>query len=98
MNPCRGTAKLGTMKSKNYEKETALSTNADGSCYKIYVKGHLDHSWSDWLGGLEIELINDGGMILTGYIEDQASLMGILNKLYNLNLAILSLSKTSQKK
>jgi hypothetical protein len=98
MNSCRGTVKLGTMKNKNDEKENVLATDTDGGFYKILVKGHLDNSWSDWLGDLEIELVNDGGMILTGYIEDQAALMGILNKLYNLNLAILTLSKTSHKK
>ena len=87
--------KLGTMKNKNVEKENVLATDKDGSFYKILVKGHLDNSWSDWLGGLEVELLNNGEMILSGHIEDQAALMGILNKLYNLNLAVLSLSKTS---
>ena len=90
--------KLGTMKNKNDEKENVLAADTGRGFYEIHVKGHLDNSWSDWLGGLEIELVNDGEMILTGYIEDQAALMGILSKLYNLNLAVLSLSKTSQKK
>ena len=87
--------KLGIMKNKNDEKENVLGTDTDGGCYEIHVKGHLDNSWSDWLGGLEVELLNNGEMILSGHIEDQAALMGILNKLYNLNLAVLSLSKTS---
>ena len=66
--------------------------------FEIKVRGHLDKSWSEWLGGMEIELANEGEMILTGNIGDQAALMGILNKLYSLNLTIVSLRKTNQRK
>lgn len=75
----------------------ALSTGAQGRFYEIHVKGHLDESWSDWLEGLEVKLLNNGEMILYGHIGDQAALMGVLNKLYGLNLTLLSVSKVSQK-
>jgi hypothetical protein len=68
------------------------------SFYEIRVKGQLDESWSDWLEGLEVKLLDKGEMILSGYIGDQAALMGTLNKLYGLNLALLSLSKVNSKK
>jgi hypothetical protein len=90
------------MKSKNSENENAkesnLSTEARGGFFEIRVKGHLDESWSDWLGGLEMELLDNGEMRLRGHIRDQAALMGILNKLYSLNLILLSLSEVNQKK
>jgi hypothetical protein len=86
------------MNSKNNENEIKLSSGTIGAVCEIHVKGHLDKSWSDWLGGLEIELLNNGEMILSGNIGDQAALMGILNKLYNLNLTLLSVSNTHQKK
>jgi hypothetical protein len=86
------------MTSKNYENKIRLSTGTHGGFFEIHVKGHLDASWSDWLGGLEIELLHSGEMILSGHIKDQAALMGILNKLYNLNLTLLSVSNTNQKK
>ena len=46
---------------------------------------------------MEVKLLDDGGMILSGYLEDQAALLGTLNKLYGLNLALLSVSKTKPK-
>ena len=82
----------------NNENKSALSTGAHGGLFEIYVKGHLDESWTDWLEGMEMKLLDNGEMILTGHIGDQAALMGILNKLYGLNLALLSVSEVDQKK
>ncbi len=59
-------------------------------CYEIRVKGHLGSQWSSWLGGLDLRRLDSGEMILSGPIADQAALMGILNKLVGLNLALLS--------
>jgi hypothetical protein len=88
------------MTSKNNENENAIKllTNARDSFFEIHVKGHLDKSWSDWLEGLEVKLLDNGEMVLSGYIVDQAALMGILNRLNNLNLKLLSMSKVNQNK
>ena len=75
----------------------ALSTGDQGDFFEIHVKGHLDDSWTDWLENLEMKLLDNGEMILSGYIGDQAALMGTLNKLYGLNLTLLSVSKVDQK-
>ena len=80
------------------ENGGALSTGLRGSWFEIRVKGHLDESWSDWLEGLEVKLLDNGEMILLGRIADQAALMGILNQLYGLNLALLSVSEVKEKK
>ncbi len=74
-----------------------LSTGLQGEFFEIQVRGQLDESWSDWLGGLGMKLLDNGEMILSGYMADQAALMGILNKLYRLNLPLLSVSKVDQK-
>ena len=74
------------------------STGAQGRSFEIRVKGHLDDSWSDWLEGLEVRLLENGEMILLGQIRDQAALIGILNRLYGLNLSLLSVSEVNQKK
>jgi hypothetical protein len=66
--------------------------------FEIQVKGQLDNSWSERMGNLEMKLLPEGEMILRGYIEDQAALMGILNNLYNLNLTIISVTNTSNDK
>jgi hypothetical protein len=81
----------------NNQYQGSLSTCSQGECFEIRVKGQLDESWSDWLEGMEVKLSDNGEMILFGHIEDQAALMGILNKLYRLNLTLLSVSKAAQK-
>ena len=81
----------------NTYKEDHFSTSAQGGLFEIQVKGQLDETWSDWLEGLEVTLLENGEMILTGHIGDQAALMGTLNKLYGLNLTLLSVSRVDQK-
>ena len=82
----------------NKENKGTLSTGTRGGCFEIHVRGQLDKSWSDWLEGLEVKLLDNDEMILSGYIADQAALMGVLNKLYGLNLALLSVSEVGKKK
>ena len=81
----------------NKRIQSIPATGAQTGFYEIRVKGQLDESWSDWLEGLEVKLLDKGEMILSGYIRDQAALMGTLNKIYGLNLTLLSMSKVTQK-
>jgi hypothetical protein len=71
--------------------------HAGGGLFEIHVKGQLDSRWSDWLEGLEVQLLDNGEMILFGPIVDQAALMGVLNKLSRLNLALLSVNEIKEK-
>jgi hypothetical protein len=86
------------MNNKCYENADFLPSATHGSFFEIRVKGHLDESWTDWLEGLEIKLLDNEETVISGHITDQAALMGVLNKLYNLNLTLLSLSETNPKK
>lgn len=65
--------------------------------YQIIVQGCLDLSWSDWFDGMEVtnETSKDAQLITTlnGNIEDQSTLRGILNRLWDLNLTILSVKR-----
>ncbi len=79
--------------SKNHEEQAYRSSGSEGRDFEIHVKGHLNTSWSDWLEGMEMRLLDNGEMILSGYIIDQAALMGVLNKLVRLNLKLLSLNE-----
>jgi len=60
--------------------------------FEIHVKGHLNSDWSEWLEGLEVKLLENGEMILFGPIQDQAALMGLLNKLSRLGLTLISVN------
>ncbi len=82
----------------NRPKKSLQHKIPQGGFFEIQIRGQLDESWSDWLEGLEVKLLENGEMILSGYIGDQAALMGILYKLYGLNLTLLSLNKIDQKK
>jgi hypothetical protein len=102
MNSRLETAKLVSMNNwqneNGDEKEATLPVDNHSGLFEIHVKGHLDESWSDWLEGLEVKLLDNGEMVLSGYIRDQAELMGVLNKLYRLNLTLLSVINTNQGK
>lgn len=78
--------------------QSILSSSSQQGSYEILVRGQLDESWSDWLEGLEVELVDNGVMILYGHIKDQAALMGTLNKLYRLNLTLISVNEVTQMK
>ena len=75
---------------------TLCSCCAGGRFFEIRVRGHLDGKWSDWLEGLEVQLLENGETVLSGTLVDQAALMGVLNKLNRLNLALLSVSQVAQ--
>jgi hypothetical protein len=57
----------------------------------IRIKGHLDPSWHDYLEGLEIVQEADGTSRLSGTLQDQAALYGVLNMMSRLSLTLLSL-------
>jgi hypothetical protein len=81
---------------RNIHSPQAESSHSVGGNFEIRVKGHLDDSWLSWLEGLAMKRCENGEMILTGTIVDQAALLGILNKLNRLNLPLLSVIQVDQ--
>ena len=59
--------------------------------YQIRLRGHLDDQWTDWFGGLTITLEENGDTLLTGPIVDQAALFGLLKKVRDLGLPLVSI-------
>jgi hypothetical protein len=60
--------------------------------YQIRIKGHLSPQWTDWFEGLTITLEEDGNTLLIGIVVDQAALHGILKKVRDLGMPLLSVN------
>ncbi|MFY9556720.1 MAG: hypothetical protein WAV20_00405 [Blastocatellia bacterium] len=70
-----------------------LDTKTDPSqpmVYQIRVKGHLGSQWTDWFGGLTVTLEDNGETLLTGPVVDQAALHGLLKKVRDLGMPLVS--------
>ena len=67
------------------------------SLYRIVIAGELHKSWSDWLGKVDLERKEQGvdscHTILLSEVPDQAALRGLLNRIWDLNLKLISLNK-----
>ncbi|MEC5180539.1 hypothetical protein [Arthrobacter sp. CG_A4] len=71
------------------------NTSIDGNHYEIRFEGQLDQRWSDWFEGFT--LINDSGgnTILTGPVIDQAALHGLLRRVGDLGVTLISVKVLS---
>jgi hypothetical protein len=60
--------------------------------YEIRVKGHLEHRWAAWFDGLNLTALHDGTTIVSGPVVDQAALHGLLHKLRDVGIPLVSLA------
>ncbi len=60
--------------------------------YEIRVKGHLEAHWTAWFAGLEISNLQNGEVVLSGEIVDQAALHGVLAKVRDLGLPLIAVA------
>ena len=58
--------------------------------YQIRIKGLLDRQWTDWFGGMTVSATDDGDTLLTGTVEDQAALYGLLRKVRDSGMSLVS--------
>jgi hypothetical protein len=64
--------------------------------YQIRIKGHLDRRWIDWFEGPTITLEDNGNTLLTGPVADQAALHGLLRKVRDLGMPLLSVIQSEK--
>lgn len=60
--------------------------------YEITIKDQLDPGWSAWFAGVQVTPLEGGGTLLSGILPDQAALHGLLERIRDLNLTLISVS------
>ena len=63
--------------------------------FQIRLQGHLGSQWTDWFGGLRITLEDNGDTLLTGPVIDQAALYGLLKKVRDLGMPLVSVNRVA---
>jgi hypothetical protein len=74
-------------------KRTPKTDPGQPIIYRIRLQGHLGRQWTDWFEGLTITLEDNGETILTGPVVDQAALHGLLKKVRDLGMPLLSVTR-----
>jgi hypothetical protein len=72
---------------------TSIEDHHEPERYEIRIKGHLDDKWADWFEGLTITREDNGETLLIGPVVDQAALHGVLRKVRDLGMPLLSVSR-----
>jgi hypothetical protein len=75
-----------------------INSSSGKGCYEIKVEGQVDPQWSEWLGGLAIYHDDVGNSLITGEVADQAALHGLLVKIRDLGLPLVSLARIECRK
>ena len=64
--------------------------------YEIRVKGHLDDTLAGWFDGLTVSNLEEGDALLSGPLPDQAALQGLLKRISNLGLTLVSVNTVTE--
>jgi hypothetical protein len=74
-------------------KRNATPDSGQPVVYRIRITGHLGREWTDWFEGLAITLEDNGDTLLTGPVVDQAALHGVLKKVRDLGMPLVSVNR-----
>ena len=74
------------------DNRTDDGNHNEHQCYEIRLKGHLEARWVEWFDGLIISLEEDGNTLLSGSVPDQAALHGLLKKVRDLGIPLVSVN------
>ena len=79
------------------EPQASTEDHREPGCYEIRLKGHLDARWADQFEHMSFTHASDGTTILSGPVIDQAALYGVLRKVRDLGLPLLSVMQVDPK-
>jgi hypothetical protein len=91
----RGDSSIGGKGTRRRMSEThaSIEDHHEPELYEIRLKGHLDDRWAAWFGGLTLSALDNGETLLTGPVLDQAALHGLLRKVRDLGMPLLSVTR-----
>lgn len=75
------------------DKITSTTDPNQAAVYQIRLKGHLSRQWVGWFEGLTITLEADGDTLLTGTVIDQSALYGLLRKIRDVGMPLISVMR-----
>jgi len=75
------------------EENASTEDHYEPGIYEIRIRGHLDERWADWFEGVIITLEDNGDTRLTGPLIDQAALFGLLRKVRDLGMPLISVTR-----
>ena len=77
-------------------RHATSGSGREGDWYRIRIQGHLDQRWTSWFDGLTLTHDNDGTTLLQGQVADQAALHGLLTKVRDMGLPLVSVTRWSE--
>jgi hypothetical protein len=93
---CAGRDKASARSRRRAMNEISASSHYEAGWYEIRLKGHLDSRWTAWFDGLSLSNEIDGTTIISGLIADQAALHGLLQKVRDVGLPLVSVTEINQ--
>ena len=75
------------------EADTSSGNPDESRLYEIRIHGHLDHQWADWFGVLTVNQQENGDTLLIGTVVDQSALHGLLRKVRDLGMPLVSVNR-----
>lgn len=76
------------------ERQTSRTDRPEAGRYEICLMGHLDAHWAAWFDGLTVAHQGDGTTVISGLVDDQAALHGLLQRVRDLGLPLISVTRT----
>lgn len=79
------------------DPQTSIPDRAEAGRYEIRLTGHLDARWAAWFDGLTVSHESDGTSVIRGSIADQAALHGLLQRVRDLGLPLVSVTRVDDR-
>ena len=85
--------RLYWMKQVMPDERKQINNSPDTMAYQIRLEGHLGPQWAEWFDGMSITPDANGDTLLTGSLPDQAALHGLLKKVRDLGMTLVSINR-----